>query len=191
MGGGRRQAQNPTFLIGRETFTRRLASNRRHLAANPPLNPSSSERRHCQAVISVLRSFSWRRAQVRRGLRLGEAVAMKRFGLQALFATAMLLASLAPAVAAHASASSVAFRPVRLDRSGSVLVRSLPTRAAATTPFAKPFLRTPPNRLAGNAQRSTGNPVGVVMAAVACESPVERARASAWPKMSRAASYSP
>jgi hypothetical protein len=52
----------------------------------------------------------------------------------------MLLASSLPAQAATAPPTTPAFRPVMLERSGSVLVRSLPEHSAATPHRTRPFL---------------------------------------------------
>jgi hypothetical protein len=76
-----------------------------------------------------------------------------------VFAIAMLLASLLPAVAVAATAPEAppAFRPVMLERSGSVLVKSLPASSAAATHRTRPFLRLTP----GGAARPQASAIGV------------------------------
>src|SRR5450759_1617709 len=71
----------------------------------------------------------------------------------------MLLASLLPAVAVAATAPEAppAFRPVMLERSGSVLVKSLPASSAAATHRTRPFLRLTP----GGAARPQASAIGV------------------------------
>jgi hypothetical protein len=56
----------------------------------------------------------------------------------------MLLASSLPALASTGPETAPAFRPVMLERSGSVLVRSLPAHSAAATHGTRPFLRLTP-----------------------------------------------
>jgi IPT/TIG domain len=108
---------------------------------------------------------------------------MKRVGLQALFATVILLASLAPATAARATASEEAFRPVKLDRSGSVLVRSIAANPVSRSRVAKPFLRTPSTGAARGAQRGALAPVATVLAAATATGSAEEVLTS-FPVMS-------
>ena len=61
----------------------------------------------------------------------------------------MLLASSLPALASTAPETPPAFRPVMLERSGSVLVKSLPAYSAAATHRTRPFLRLSPGGAAG------------------------------------------
>jgi hypothetical protein len=61
-----------------------------------------------------------------------------------VFATGILLASSLPALASTAPETAPAFRPVVLERSGSVLVKSLPAHSAAATHRTRPFLRLTP-----------------------------------------------
>ena len=68
----------------------------------------------------------------------------KRQALRVVFATAMLVAGSLPAVAATAPETPPAFRPVMLERSGSVLVRSLPAYSTAAAHRTRPFLRLTP-----------------------------------------------
>jgi hypothetical protein len=82
-----------------------------------------------------------------------------------VFAIAMLLASLLPAVAVAATAPEAPppFRPVMLERSGSVLVKSLPASSAAATHRTRPFLRLTPGGAArpqASAIRVTTLPAG-------------------------------
>jgi hypothetical protein len=69
----------------------------------------------------------------------------------------MLLASSLPALASTAPETAPAFRPVMLERSGSVLVRSLPAHSAAATHRTRPFLRL----TAGGAAGPQANAIGV------------------------------
>jgi hypothetical protein len=69
----------------------------------------------------------------------------------------MLLASSLPALASTAPETAPAFRPVMLERSGSVLVRSLPAHSAAATHGTRPFLRLTP----GGAVARRANAIGV------------------------------
>ena len=69
----------------------------------------------------------------------------------------MLLASSLPALVSAAPETAPAFRPVMLERSGSVLVRSLPAHSAAATHGTRPFLRLSP----GGAVAPRANVIGV------------------------------
>jgi hypothetical protein len=69
----------------------------------------------------------------------------------------MLLASSLPALASTAPETAPAFRPVMLERSGSVLVRSLPAHSAAAIHGTRPFLRLTP----GGAVGPQANAIGV------------------------------
>jgi hypothetical protein len=69
----------------------------------------------------------------------------------------MLLASSLPAMASTAPETPQAFRPVMLERSGSVLVKSLPAYSSAATHRTRPFLRLSP----GGAARPQANAIGV------------------------------
>jgi hypothetical protein len=69
----------------------------------------------------------------------------------------MLLASSLPALASTAPETAPAFRPVMLERSGSVLVKSLPAHSAAASHRTRPFLRL----TAGGAAGPQANAIGV------------------------------
>jgi len=68
----------------------------------------------------------------------------------------MLLASSTPALASNAPETAPAFRPVMLERSGSVLVRSLPAHSAAATHGTRPFLRLSRGGAAGPQANAIG-----------------------------------
>jgi hypothetical protein len=69
----------------------------------------------------------------------------------------MLLASSLPALASTAPETAPAFRSVMLERSGSVLVKSLPAHSAAATHHTRPFLRLTP----GGAARPQASAIAV------------------------------